>query len=75
MHETLNEVRERIARDYLGMVGIHGIGMSRARNSIKVHVQIDGTQEQQAIFTAIRQSANPFEVLIIEDKPSMITSD
>ena len=75
MNETLDEVRERIARDYLGKVGIHGTGMSRSRNSIKVYVQLDGTQEQQAVFAAITQSANPFEVLIIEDKPSIITSD
>ena len=72
MHESLDEVRKRLSRDYLGKAKIHGIGMSRTKNCIRVYVQIDGSEAQQALLTEIAQAATPFLVEIINDPPPQL---
>jgi hypothetical protein len=73
MNESLDEVRRRIAHNYIGKAGIHGIGISRSRNAIRIYVQPDAGTEQKAVLAEIKQAAAPFQVLIVEDEPPKIT--
>ena len=72
MHETLDEVRKRLSRAYLGKANIHGIGLSRTKNCIRVYVQIDGSEAQQAVLTELAQAATPFLVQIINEQPPQL---
>ncbi|MCB0187422.1 MAG: hypothetical protein KDE31_24305 [Caldilineaceae bacterium] len=72
MRETLDAVRKRLSRDYLGKVNIHGIGMSRLENCIRIYVQIDGSEVQQEVLAEIVQAAIPFLVQIIDEQPPQL---
>jgi hypothetical protein len=64
MVETLEEARARLQRQYLGKARIHGLGISRKQQAIRVYAAPDGV-EQAKIFEELRESAKPFSVLII----------
>lgn len=71
MCDLLNEVRRRIASEYLGKAGIHGVGMSRSRNAIRLYLVPQAGTEQEETLAEIEQEAAPFQVLIVEDEPPM----
>src|SRR3712207_8809675 len=43
---TLEQAKQRLSRKYLGKVGIHGIGLSRSQNAVRVHL-ISGRDPEQ----------------------------
>jgi hypothetical protein len=64
MAETLEEVRERLQRQYLGKARIHGLGISRKHQTIRVYANRGGA-EQTKIFEELRAAAKPFSVVVI----------
>ena len=72
MDDPLDETRRRIAREYIGKAGIHGVGISRSRNAIRIYVRPDAGTEQKVTLAEIGQAAAPFEVLIVEEEPPKI---
>jgi hypothetical protein len=72
MNDPLNEVRNEIARKYLGKAGIHGIGISRARGAIRIYMRPDASAEQQTVLAEVARDAAPFPVLIVASGPPQI---
>ena len=66
--DALDEAKRRISDKYLGVGGIHGVGMSRANNAVRVYVSTADAIDD-ARLEEIRRVAEPFDVLIVEDAP------
>lgn len=72
MPETLDEVKERLKRNYLGKAQIHGLGLSRKQQTIKVYASSGGDPEQTVVLEEIQKAAKPFKVIVIwEDRPEV----
>ncbi len=70
MPESIEEVKDRLRHSFLGKAGIHGVGLSRARQAIRVYVSPDATSSQANLLEQLREAAQPFVVDVIhEDRP------
>jgi hypothetical protein len=70
---SLDDVKRRLSQKYLGKAGVHGIGLSRAQNAVKVHLESNGNSEQDgdqsALLEELKREAAPYDVLItVEEK-------
>jgi hypothetical protein len=72
MPESLEAVKNRVRQSFLGKAGIHGVGMSRARQAIQVYMSADGRTGQTDVLEQLRKSAAPFPIIVIqEDRPRL----
>lgn len=72
---SLEVIKQRLSRKYLGRGGIHGIGMSKARNAVRVHLVSSADPEerlrQSAMLDELKRDAAPCEVIItFEEMPT-----
>jgi hypothetical protein len=74
MSQSLDEVKARIAQKYLGVAGIHGVGVSQTHNAVRVYLTPEAGSEQAVVLAALRRDAVPYDVLIVEAEPPQITA-
>ena len=72
---SLETTKQRLSEQYLGKGGIHGIGLSRAKNAVRVHMASGATAaqmaQQSAVLEELKRDAAPFDVLVtVEDRPT-----
>jgi hypothetical protein len=72
MAKTIDEVKAQVSRKYLGKFGVHGVGISRSQNAIKLYVD-QGSEIAASRLKAIEQDASPCKVLIIREESPKIT--
>jgi hypothetical protein len=72
MAKTIDEVKEKVSRKYLGKFGVHGVGISRSQNAIKLYVN-QGSEIAPSRLKAIEQDASPCKVLIVKEESPKIT--
>ena len=69
---SLEATKRRLSRKYLGKGGIHGIGLSRTRNAVCVHLASsdDAAQaaQQNAVLEELKRDATPYEVLVTSEE-------
>ncbi|GJD52320.1 hypothetical protein OPKNFCMD_5083 [Methylobacterium crusticola] len=77
---SLEDTKSRLSTKYLGKAGIHGIGLSRARNAVRVHVSAEAPASTEgpsgsagsraSLLDDLKHDAAPYEVLIsVEHAP------
>jgi hypothetical protein len=66
--DALDEAKRRISEKYLGVGCIHGVGLSRADNAVRVYVSTTDAIDDASL-EEMRRVADPFEILIVEDAP------
>lgn len=72
MDEPLDKIKERVTREYLGKAGIHGVGISRSKNALRIYVEPDSSLEQKELLEEIEKKATPYKVLkVVEEKPTI----
>jgi hypothetical protein len=72
MPQSLEEVKDRLRQAYLGKGGIHGLGVSRAKQAIRVYVSPQAVPEQPDVLDQLRESARPFPIIVVrEDRPQI----
>jgi hypothetical protein len=72
MSQSLEKVKDRLRRSYLGKGGVHAVGLSRARQAIRVYVSSEAPPEQSDVLDQLRESAKPFPVIVVlEDRPRL----
>jgi hypothetical protein len=65
---SLEAAKERLSREYLGRAGIHGIGLSKRQNAIRVHLAPGGDPEREAaLVEALKRDAAPYAVLVVTE--------
>jgi hypothetical protein len=72
---SLEVIKQRLSRKYLGRGGIHGIGMSKVGNAVRVHLVSSADpgerSRQSAILDELKRDAAPYEVIItFEEMPT-----
>jgi hypothetical protein len=68
MPESLEEVKERLRKGFLGKGGIHGVGISQQQRAIRVYVHPHEGTEQVRMLDQIRQAAHPFPIVVSEEE-------
>ncbi len=71
--ESLDEVRKRISRKYLGKAGIHGVGIRRKQQAICLYLSITADSRQKELLEKIQRETTPYKVLQIEEEQPKIT--
>jgi hypothetical protein len=69
---SLEATKRRLSRKYLGKGGVHGIGLSRAKQAVRVHLGSGDNEhegEQGAVLEELRRDAAPYDVLITVEEP------
>jgi hypothetical protein len=71
---SLDETKQLLSQKYLGKEGIHGIGLSKRENAIRVHMipakGADEAARQQDLIEQLKGEAGTHPVQVItEDKP------
>jgi hypothetical protein len=63
---SLETTKGRLRRKYLGKGGIHGIGLSRAKQAVQVHLSWDPDRAPaaRAILDELRRDAAPYDVFV-----------
>jgi len=59
---SLEELKGLISREYLGTRGIHGVGIHRATNALKLYVEADVDRE---LLAELAELARPFGLDVI----------
>lgn len=77
MPESLDEIKERIAKQFLGRAGIHAGGLRRSRGAVAVDLSAAACEsaqpvERELILKELRGRAAPYEVILIEEEPPSI---
>lgn len=71
--DLLSNKQKRISQKYMGKNGIHGIGISRSKNAIRVYIAPGYDKKQKTLLNEIEKEATPFKIIKIEDEQAMIT--
>lgn len=72
MSKTLDDVKEKLSRKYLGKFGVHGVGISRSQNAVKLYVD-EGSEIAPSRLKAIERDASPCKVIIVAEESPKIT--
>jgi hypothetical protein len=68
MAETLEQVKDRVRKSFLGQGGIHGVGISRSQQAIRVYLSPGNAQTAQATIDNLKKVAAPYSVLVVEEE-------
>lgn len=71
MEQSLEEVKNRVRRSFLGKGGIHGVGMNRAERAIRIYVTPHAA-EQPDVVEQVRQAALPYPIIVITEDRAQI---
>jgi hypothetical protein len=72
MAPSLEEVKHQVRQSFLGKGGIHAVGVSRAKQAIRVYVSPGPEADQPAVLDEVRKAAEPFSVIVVtEDRPRL----
>jgi hypothetical protein len=67
---SLDATKRLISQKYLGKGGIHGVGLSKAENAVRVHLSpadaSDGSR--RALLEALKRDAAPYEVVVTTEE-------
>lgn len=68
MGRSLEEAKEHLSSKYLGRAGIHGIGISKSQNAIRVYLQPIVEEEQENVLKEMEKEVAPFKLLPVQSE-------
>jgi hypothetical protein len=66
--ETLEETKKRLAQGFIGLEGIHGIGLRRSESAICVYHTPGFFAGQAGLLERLRREADPYKIVVIEEE-------
>ncbi len=75
MPESIEAVKNRLRQVYLGKAGIHGVGLSRVDQAIRVYVSCKTESPEEDLLEQLRRFASPFRVIVVKEMQPHITSE
>ncbi len=69
MTESLQAAKDRLKARYMGKAGVHGFGISRTHNAIRVYVTPGAGAETESVLAQLAAEADPFTVLVVREEP------
>lgn len=73
MAESLEDVKNRLRESFVGKGGIHGVGLSRSKQAIRVYIHPDDNANRAALLDQVQKSAQPFPVIVVKEERPQIT--
>jgi hypothetical protein len=74
MEKSLDEIKQKISQKYLGKSGIHGVGVHRKKNALRIYTDADSPpQQQEAVLQEIRKDAAPYQLITIVEEKARIS--
>ncbi len=73
MQPSLTEAKARVREVCLGKLGVHGVGISRKRQLIRVYLLAESPPPVGKLLDRIREAASPFPVSFVESEASRMT--
>jgi hypothetical protein len=67
LSESLEEVKNRLSRSYLGRAGIHGFGLHRAAKSVRVYVDSDCYPLAASVLSELEDQALPYLIEVVPE--------
>lgn len=67
MQNTLLETKKLIRDKFLGMAGIHGVGIRASENAVQVYLDPDYRPGQDEVVETIRRAVAPYKLLVIRE--------
>lgn len=71
--ESLDEVKARLSKRFLGKGGVHGLGVKRSENAVCVYLNPDCGDEGERVLAQIEKEALPFKVVAVKEEPPALT--
>ena len=62
---TLDEAKDIVSDKFLGMAGIHGVGMKRKQRAISLYVENDRDARLQQALRGVRAAIQPYDVILV----------
>ena len=75
MKETLQLVKSRLSRQYLGQHGIHGVGVRGEEQAVCLYTTSRAELEASGVLAKIEGEAGPFKVLVIEQPKAFLAKE
>jgi len=72
MTADLEDLKKRIRTQYLGRGGIHGVGMSRSRNVVRLYVN-DASDLDPDLLEEVTKGVSPFGLEVIKEQSPSAT--
>jgi hypothetical protein len=66
------EIKNRLSARYLGVAGIHGLGLMRAGRVVRVYCDPGDSAEREAVLARLKRDAQPLEVEVIAKSPPKV---
>lgn len=73
MADPIDDVKARLSERYLGKSGVHGIGINRSQNVLRVYVHTEPGSDVEALRRRIVDDAKPYKVVVVEEDRPHIT--
>jgi hypothetical protein len=73
MNESLDELKRRLRTKYMGKAGIHGLGIDRSKDALRIYHEPSSDPEQERMLKEIEKEARPYKVIRIKEEPPKIT--
>jgi hypothetical protein len=70
---SLETVKNKVRRKYLGEAGIHAIGVRRSEQAVCLYVNSETDPELQLLLESIAKEISPYHVRTIEESPAFAT--
>jgi hypothetical protein len=70
MADSLHDAKRRLRDQFLGRHGIHAIGVSQARNCVRLYVEPARRDEVERMIPQLSEQAAPFGVLVEASDPA-----
>jgi hypothetical protein len=64
--DALDAIKARVSREYLGRGCIHGVGIDREQQAVRIYID-SGSALEPSTIDEIKRAAHPFAVAIIEE--------
>lgn len=69
--KSLEEARAHVASHYIGVAGIHAVGLKVSRNAVRIYAS-KRSDRLDAVLLEIRAACSPFEVELVSEEGSTI---
>jgi hypothetical protein len=67
----IEDIKRKLSERYLGKGGVHAIGFSRSKNTLRLYVHGDAGANRNELMEKVAKEAAPYKVEVIEeDRPS-----
>lgn len=74
MPDSLDEAKKIVRSEFLGVSGVHGVGLRRADNAVCVYVHAAGDERPGDLAAVIEERVRPYKLIVIEEAaPRLLT--